>query len=71
MDDPVTGRWFLKSAVDSGDLVRTVTGEWQWKASCVPTTTGEWVSKFEVSSYNTRAISLTAIGVTTLYPETR
>ena len=51
MDDPVTGRWFLKSAVDSGDLVRTVTGEWQWKASCVPTTTGEWVSSSQVSSY--------------------
>ena len=52
MDDPVTGRWFLKSAVDSGDLVRTVTGGWQWKASCVPTKTGEWVYKLDVSSYN-------------------
>ena len=51
MDDPATGRWFLKSAVDSGDLVKTVTGEWQWKASCVPTKTGEWVYKLEVSSY--------------------
>lgn len=51
MDDPAAGRWFLKSAVDSGDLVKTVTGEWQWKASCVPTKTGEWVYKFEVSTY--------------------
>ena len=50
-DDPATGRWFLKSAVDSGFLVKTVTGEWQWKISCVPTKTGEWVYKFEVSSY--------------------
>ena len=51
MNDPATGRVFLKSAVDSGFLVKTVTGEWQWKASCVPTKTGEWVYKFEVSSY--------------------
>lgn len=51
MDDPATERWFLKSAVDSGDLVKTVTGEWQWKASCVPTKTGEWVYSSEVSSY--------------------
>ena len=51
MDDPAAGRRFLKSAVDSGDLVKTVTGEWQWKASCVPTKTGEWVYKFKVSSY--------------------
>ena len=51
MDDPVTGRWFLKSAVDSGFLVKTVTGEWQWKTACVPTKTGEWVHSSEVSSY--------------------
>ena len=51
MDDPVTGRWFLKSAVDSGFLVKTVTGEWQWKTACVPTKTGEWVHSSEISSY--------------------
>ena len=51
MNDPVTGRWFLKSAADSGHLVKTVTGEWQWKASCVPTKTGEWVPSSQVSSY--------------------
>lgn len=51
MDDPAAGRRFLKSAVDSGDLVKTVTGEWQWKAACVPTKTGEWVHSSEVSSY--------------------
>ena len=51
MDDPATGRVFLKSAVDSGDLVKTVTGEWQWKIACVPTKTGEWVHSSEVSSY--------------------
>lgn len=50
MNDPATGRVFLKSAVDSGDLVKTITGEWQWKAACVPTKTGEWVYKLEVSS---------------------
>ncbi len=51
MDDPVTGRVFLKSAVDSGFLVKTVTGEWQWKTACIPTKTGEWVHSSQVSSY--------------------
>ena len=51
MNDPATGRVFLKSAVDSGFLVKTVTGEWQWKTACVPTKTGEWVHSSEVSSY--------------------
>ena len=51
MNDPATGRVFLKSAVDSGHLVKTITGEWQWKAACLPTRTGEWVLSSEVSSY--------------------
>ena len=51
MNDSVTGRWFLKSAVDSGFLVKTVTGEWQWKTACFPTKTGEWVHSSQVSSY--------------------
>ena len=51
MDDPATGRVFLKSAVDSGHLVKTVAGEWQWKAACFPTKTGEWVPSSQVSLY--------------------
>lgn len=51
MEDPITGRWFLKSAVDSGHLIKTITGEWQWKASCVPIKTGGWVRSSEVSTY--------------------
>ena len=50
MNDPATGRVFLKSAVASGRLVKTITGEWQWKASCVPTKIGEWVYKLDVST---------------------
>lgn len=51
MDDPATGRVFLKSAVDSGHLVKIITGEWQWKTSCVPTKTGEWVRSSDVTTY--------------------
>ena len=51
MDDPATWRVFLKSAVDSGDLVKSIAGEWEWKASCVATKTGEWVRSSQVSSY--------------------